>query len=385
MPILPGETHRKIQRRDRERGGPDRLGEEGILHIVTSGDKRYFAKQWYSVSEKRIMNDPETETSPASPYWHKVKFYEGQLIHAAFPDISVHMAASYDPRIQKNVEGEYEFKHDAGRPVTVTREVAADAELMRQRDAITNPVYDHMLGYHRDTQHGWYATPEQRHEFYRLIAEGDANLEQIFGSEGFVLDMTIRGEFPGGGVTIHNAKEIADRASINNNPNSPLARFWRSGVIAIHPHINFIPEGRDPKTQAVQGKYLEFGIFDLQRFVQQWRNGHTQTEFTALIPKLRRYELARVLDDLFDRITNREYANGSWSCHHPEVKAALFKVTEAIRQKCEEYSPVLLQQLYSPTINEVERIVDQNPSRPAIVAGLLELADRVRTLPVTSE
>lgn len=112
MPILPAETQRKIQRREREFGGPDRMGEEGILHIVASGDERYFAKQWYTVSEKRLTNEPAEGTSPASPYWHKVKFYEGKLIQEAFPDIAVEMAAAYDPRLQKNA---------AGRMVTLTK------------------------------------------------------------------------------------------------------------------------------------------------------------------------------------------------------------------------------------------------------------------------
>jgi hypothetical protein len=382
MPLLPLETHQKIRRREQEHGGPDRMGEEGILHIVTSGDERYFAKQWYTVSEKRMTSEPETEVSPASPYWHKVKFYEGQLIHAAFPDISVQMAAAYDPRIQKNADGVYEFTHTAGRPVTLTKEVAADPALQGERDAITDPLYNHMLGYHRDTYHGWYASPEERREFYRLIAESDKKIETLFGSEGFILDLTLYGPPLDGGITMHNAKEIADRSKVNNRSNSPLARFWRYGVLAIHPHINFIPEGKDPNTQTIRGKYIEFGIFDLQRFVHAWQADHGSDQLREVIPKLRRYELARALDDLFDRITNREYANGQWSCHQPAVKAALFKVTEAIRHKCEDYSPVLLQQLYSPTINEVERIVNRNPEQPMIIAKLTELAERIFALPV---
>lgn len=384
MPILPAETHRKIERRDREVGGPDRMGEEGILHIVTSGDERYFAKQWYTVSEKRVTHDPAEGTSPASPYWHKVKFYEGKLIQAAFPDIAVQTAAAYDPRIQKNESGHYEFKDEAGRPVTLTKAVQPDEQLMRQRDAITEPLYDHMLGYHQQTQHGWYASPEERREFYRIIATADEDLKKLFGSDGFVLDLTLYGgPPPAGGVTIHTAKAIADRSTMNNKPSDPLARLWRYGVIAVHPQMNFIPEGKDAKTQTVRGKYIEFGIFDLQRFVQAWQRDHSTAETTALLPKLQRYELARVLDDLFDQITNRAYDGGAWRCNHPAVKAALFQVTEAIRQKYEDYpSTEILRQLYEPTMNAVERIVHASQDRAAIIVGLHDLAVQITELPV---
>lgn len=382
MPILPGETQRKIKRRHLERGGPDRMGEEGILHIVTVGDERYFAKQWYNVGEKRLITDPASETSTASPYWHKVKFYEEKLINAAFPDVTVQMAAAYDPRIQKNPAGQYEFDYSAGRPVTLTKEVKADAALMQQRDAITNPLYDHMLSYHQVTQYGYSATPDERREFYRLITEANDKLDQLFGNEAMALNFTVSGQAPPRDITINNAREIAQRASVKNYPNSLLARFWRYGILAIHPQVNFIPEGKDAITNTVQGRYIELGIFDIDRFIQQWQQDHTQAEMDALLPKLKRYELARTLDDLFDRIVTKEYFEGDWTCYQPEVKAAVFQVTEAIRRKCEEYSLVLLSQLYGPTLAETDRIVQRNPAQQSIIAGFTDLAKRITAIPV---
>lgn len=55
MPILPGEIKRQVDKKPR----PDRMGEEGILHIVQQGDERYFAKQWYKNQDTQMAVSPE--------------------------------------------------------------------------------------------------------------------------------------------------------------------------------------------------------------------------------------------------------------------------------------------------------------------------------------
>lgn len=190
MPILPNEVRGKIQQRRIERINiPDRLGEEGILHLVNFNEERYFAKEWYTISEKRLHMSIESGGSPASPYWHKVKTYESHLIHAVVPELTLRVAASYDPRITKDNGGEYQFAYQTGRPVHVTPEVKADPVLQEQRDAVIVPTYAHMLGYHDETHHGWYATPDERANFYRVIAEADEQLEALFGQEALTIPL----------------------------------------------------------------------------------------------------------------------------------------------------------------------------------------------------
>lgn len=384
MPILPQEVKRKIQQRRIERlNVPDRLGEEGILHLVNFNDERYFAKEWYSVAEKRLTFPIESGSSPASPYWHKVKTYESHLIQAALPDLTLRVAASYDPRIVKNDAGEQTFAYQTGRPVHVTPEVKSDPDLQAQRDAIIGPTYDHMFDYHKQTQHGHLATPEQRATFYRVIADADANLEKLFGEDTLAISLTANQPLTEA-ITLQNAKKIADQTTVNDNGRGP-AQMWKHGILPIHAHFNFIPEGKD-ESGAVQGKYIEVAIFDLNRYYNQVQAEQGDTAAQGLVSKIERYRMYRMLDDLFDQIIWEDYkVTGDDTAHSPEVQTAVFQLLEVVRSLCDKYSNSILDQLYQPILGSVGRIVESGQVSATMAAEITKLAQHIKTLPVAHE
>lgn len=379
MPILPGETHRKIKQRQLERLSiPDRMGEEGMLHLILIGEEQYFAKQWHTIAEKRRTMSLEAEGSPASPYWHKVKKYEADLVKAALPEYTVRVVASYDPRIRRDDAGEYHFAYQTGRPVTITPEVKADPQLMQQRDASVLPTYDMMFRYHQETEHGAYATVDQRAEFYRVIAESDDKMQQLFGEENVALFLAAQQPF--GQVTLDTAKQIADQ-TVLTKPNTPLSRLWKNGILAIHPHFNFIPEGKTSDGK-VKGKYLEVAIFDLERYWQQLRLNRGDRGAEAMVGAIERYQLVRALDALFDDLINQDYGDRSNLVHQAEVQTALFRCTEAVRQRCEQYSTEIIRQIYHPILNEVRLIIKQATNVAMAQRGIAELTQRITHLSV---
>ena len=121
-----------IYKQIKEKKLPDKLGEEGILHIVEARNTYYYAKQWYAIGEKRLGSPIEANASPASPYWHKLKYFEYNLIHKLFPQNTVAVVGSIDPRIGKDAT----FMHNTGRPITITQRVAGDIGQIVQRDNI---------------------------------------------------------------------------------------------------------------------------------------------------------------------------------------------------------------------------------------------------------
>lgn len=375
MPFLPREVRQRIDRRQKETKGHDWLGEEGILHRVSfdgEGQKRYVAKQWYSTAEKRQGMPIESGGSPTSPYWHKVKFHEYGLIHSAFPDQTVEIVAGFDERIHRGPNGEYNFVFQTGRPVTMTKEVEADPTLMAERDAIVDPLYERMFAYHTATQHGRTATPEQRAQFYHVIAQANVELDQLFGPELMQLPVVAHEGESISSIDVTTVRQVAEKLTVTD-PTNPLAHFWQYGILAIHPQLNFIPEGAGGPPGKVRGKYIEFIIFDLQRFHDQWNREHSPEETARVVPKITRYYMYRVLDDLFCRIVLLGSYNTQLHLDTPEVQTAVFHITEALRKKCEQYSPRILPQCYDPILAEVKRRVENARMENDLVAALEQM------------
>ncbi|PIR77323.1 MAG: hypothetical protein COU30_03110 [Candidatus Magasanikbacteria bacterium CG10_big_fil_rev_8_21_14_0_10_38_6] len=123
-----------MARQIQEKKEPDEIGEEGILTKIelpiptktkTNDDtETYFAKQWYDNQERQTPDKahPEKGGELMSPYFHKIKYYESQLIHKALPEQTIRIEAAYDPRI--DTQGQFSAtKKDF--PVTITKEVNA--------------------------------------------------------------------------------------------------------------------------------------------------------------------------------------------------------------------------------------------------------------------
>lgn len=382
MPILGREVNSQIDRRK-----PDRTGEEGVLFRVQTADNNYIAKQWYGMNEKRLTHYSEEESSPCSPYWHKVKFYEYKLIHAAFPDNTLEMVATFDERITKQPDGTYDFNFSTGRPTTVSKEVVGDPDLMQQRDAIVKPVYDHMLGYHDTTRHGHYATAEQRAEFYRVIAVADEELRELFGgSQMQAYLMSKPGQLPEGDIMINmrSINNLLQQGMIADTDNE-MTNFLKSGILPIHPELNYIPEGMNELSGDTHGTYIELGIFNPEAFWSTWRKNHSAEDSKKVFSHLERFQMFKILDDMFDKMTHRAYENNNGLQYEDEIQTRFFRILEALRVHCEKISPQILQQLYDQVIQAVEDVFEQSANQKILIRNLDELHLRVTNIRTESE
>lgn len=382
MPLLGSEIRKRMPRRFGEKPLPYKIGEEGVVYRIPKLDRSYIAKQWYGSQEKRLAGYPEDEHSPTSPYWAKLKFYEYDLIHRARPEFTLNMVASFDERLTKNPEtGEWDFSYSVGRPVTVSEEVVADPELLAQRDAITDPHYDFMHGYHRTTGHGRNATPEQREEFYRNVAQVDEQLEEVLGANQLLLPLA-RELRPGESnrVDTEHIIEMVERGLVVDNGN-PVSQLLRYGIFAIHAHLNFIPTGRDDAGK-VKGTYIECALVHPGAYYGQMREEQGEAAAKKALPSLERFQRYKALDALYDTVIMPLWISGNTRIHTEGVRNSIFHVCEAVRIKCEEANNSILESLFDPVRVEMNRIISESSNEVSAVQALEELKQTVLTLPL---
>src|SRR3989338_2140514 len=284
MPFPFEKIGRKIQKNE----PPDKLGEEGVLHLIESDNNNYYAKQWYAIAEKRIGAPLESGFSPASPYWHKLKFFEYSLIHRMFPENTIAMVASIGPGISSKGE----FTHDKGRPITITREVAGDTQLVKKRDSIIDPTYQKMHAYHEQTDHGWKATADERATFYRIVSETDEKIRKLFGKELKISKFDPNRPLESLPILIEEAQSI--------NPDSVIFKFLQCGIVPIHPEFNFIPEEPTTRNLPPHGTFIELTIIDPKRFFEKASEEGKMDKKTAIA--FNKYALYLQLDMMYDRI-----------------------------------------------------------------------------------
>lgn len=373
MPILGPEIRRKMPRRFGEKPLPYKVGEEGVVYRIPGVDRSYIAKQWYGSQEKKLVGDPDDEHSPSSPYWAKLKYYEYKLIHQARPEFTLKMVASFDERITKNQEtGEWDFSYSVGRPVTVSEEVDADPELLAQRDAITDPQYRFMLDYHARTRHGQIATPAQRQEFYRNVAEVDERLEAVLGRQQLLLPLAreLR-EGESLRVDVDHILEVVQSGLIADNGN-PVSQLLRYGIFAIHPHLNFIPTGRDNEGK-VKGTYIELALVYPPAYYRAMRAEHGEAAAQKALPALERFQRYKMLDALYDTVVMPLWLSGNALIHTKRVRNSIFHVCEAVRRKCEEANNSILESLFEQVRTTMIEIISEEHSEGRAVHGLEEL------------
>lgn len=139
------EVARQVQRKKEQDPRWDDRSEEGVFHIVSADGTRYWVKQWYKMHDKAKGIKATENASPCSPYWHKLKYYEYQLIHEAFPDHTIELVSCYDERISKTGASEYAFNIFSGQPATVSVEVTGDPVLSTQRNEALKRAYAVLL------------------------------------------------------------------------------------------------------------------------------------------------------------------------------------------------------------------------------------------------
>ncbi len=323
MPIQPQEIKRSVDRKSR----PDTMGEEGILHIVEQNDERYFAKQWYKNHDTQLAVSPEHGGSPMSPYWHKLKFYEYQLIHDVFPDATVEMVGGFDPRIKKEADGSHSFDMSSGRPFTVTKEVLGDPIKTAQVRNVLDQAYALMLPY-RDAVRGRPKNDAGEAAFMRVVFKADQAIQEILGKE---LHLE---QFQGGYTSKEFERLIATVKQVD--PNSRMIALLECGVVPIHPEFNFIPGTKETHPQSPHGVFIECAIRDINRFRlgvnKRFIQPQQAADKAALNAKMERYLLYRTLDQMFDHFLRTPLGPKEAWKFDPAVQTAIFHLLEYVKK-----------------------------------------------------
>lgn len=329
MPRLPRDIERAIGRSDPEEKW---YGEEGILHRIGLDDGRYFAKQWrgkhYEGEQagRSVTYAEERGFSPASPFWHKVKFYEAKLVHDAFPDSTLEMSVAYDPRITPDADGGATFIPDAGRPVTVTREVEGDPKLRAERDDIVSDAYDDVWASRSPDAWGVMRTKHQSGAFYRA----DVAMAERFGRELFPPIVSHAADMRT--WTTRNIEAVRGWY-----PKSELLEMLEAGLIPVHPGVNFIPTAESDSLRGPKGVYLELVIGDLDRLRAKLHERCGDDACRAQVDRrIERYAMYRVLDEIYDSIFIDQSLLGPMDIlNDPEVMNAAFQMLRAAQERIE--------------------------------------------------
>jgi len=125
-------------------------------HYARHGYEYFFGNDHVAViNPDRVLNldqdskyfkPAEHEPFLYTPFWVKMRFYEARAVNLALPEITAHMAASYDPRlsIEKQEDGnkKVQFDNEAGLPITVTTAVPnVDVKRLKKRNRVLSRVY----------------------------------------------------------------------------------------------------------------------------------------------------------------------------------------------------------------------------------------------------
>lgn len=333
MPLLPRSVEAGLANQK-----PEIIGEEGVLYKIPLRNEVYFAKQWRG---KHFVDAPvtysvESGKTPVSPYWHKVKFYEGALVHQAFPESSIEMAASYDPRIKRSApSGDWAFDKEGGRPVTVTLEVKGDKDVQALRDEIIRAGYARMYAAQEPDRKGvmrkkrMWVEEEMRTGSESAVGDTDDKVRKLLGDELHV-----------GLYNPAHPKESLERLQLlaeKHHPNSLLIPFFEHGLVPVHPEFNFIPT-RAPDASGPKGVFLEVAIIDHEVLLEKLLEKASSPEEKVLLKrKMNRYLLYRKLDEIYDELFFDRY--------NPRVKDprlenadlhnAVFQLLEAIKRHAE--------------------------------------------------
>lgn len=307
-------------------------GEEGILYRIGLDDGRYFAKQWRGKhyegeqSNRSVTYAEDSKRSPASPFWHKVKFYEAKLIHDAFPDSTLKMSIAYDPRITPDADGGATFTSDAGRPVTVTRDVEGDPGLRAERDRIIKNAYDEVWLSREPDDKGVMQSRRECGAFYLA----DIAMAQRFGHELFPPIVSHAADMPA--WTKRNMENV-----MLHYPKSELLEILEAGLVPVHSGVNFIPTAESDPERGPQGVYLELVIGDLDRLRARIHERCNDDACRAQIDRrIERYAMYRVLDELYDGIFIDQAILGPTDVlNDPEVMNAAFQMLRATQERIE--------------------------------------------------
>jgi hypothetical protein len=329
MPILPSSIERAIQNQPKQ----IKEGEEGILHTIQLNQEHYFAKHWrgkhYKTGSGKESVAYSRETNwktPVSPFWPKLKFYETQLIHDALPGLIAKIEYAFDPRVSRNGKA---LDIKKGRPVTVTKDVKGNPNLRKQRDKIVDSMYDNYFKQagidERGMLLGSYTTSIQ-------VAKIDRDIQNTFGKYLDVRKHIHTSTF----LNKKNVDRFVEKVSQEYH-DTDIEKMVRAGVTPIHAELNFIPT-KKATDGTIRGVFIEVGIFDLERLADALVQ---QGVSRALVERrIKRYELLRVLDDMWDELTYPRHGNMRHQNLHEDsdIMTGLFLALDALREKYDKNS-----------------------------------------------
>ncbi len=312
-------------------------GEEGILHGIALGDKRLYAKEWRGkhfegehIAPESYSYEDRSEMTPVSPFWFKLKYYEGLLLDTAFPGQTLRVHAAYDPRISVDEQvSNFAFGH--GRPITITPAVESGSDAQKRRDELIDTTYNEYFAHFQPNDRGILKSKNmlgmvclQRADWQMLDELG----EEFMGQEVHWDNPT---------KTLHEW----ERAITAINPRSIIIDFLRSGLLPNHPTFNFIPT-QERSERGAEGVFIEVVILDPELLRRRLLERDSSPEYQKQINwKINRYLLFKALDEAYDELFLAQHSSDGTLKHDPEILNQVFRLLERIRQRIEKSTDTL--------------------------------------------
>jgi len=356
MPLL----QRKFER---ARAGktPDVMGEEGALYK----DGPYWIKRWSSSHEQGFgISDRYIETSVVSPHWTKFQFWQNQVIHTLFPDMTLDIVASYDPRIKKEDDKTLSFSTQGGKPTTISRDVPVKGSAAQgYQDVVhglykeTAPDFDtirNTVGTENDVD------PEVRQRYDTVWEDAEDRLLEMLGTEEFRLFQgDIREETQGpGGLEKYQLKLEAKIRELN--PKSQTLALMKAGICPVHPAINFVPREPDSDSEmSPDGTFLELRIMNFPR-MERYIRKLPEKERRRVEGKWNKFMVYNDASGMFDSLLMHIIMEGKCSFPNSEVETLIYHLIDALVQKSDNGKNI---RRYGMAMSRIDRETRQLISR----------------------
>jgi hypothetical protein len=310
---------------------PTAEGDEAKLYRVKVNGEAYWAKKWHrSQIDERWMMQRLQKGSATSPYFHQLRKAEYDLIHRAFPGITVEMVDAYDERVQ-GTEKQPKFDMSGGKPTTVTREVKGDPELMAKRNEIVEKGAERSRQYMRSAEMGLIDVGQAQRYIMQTRADAEDAMQKLVGPE---LQLPIY-EFAG--LSWEQAEPQIIQKLRRQNPENTIIELLEWGIMPAFPEGNFIPGDKETHPRPPHGTFIELKLKYPDKFRRKLEKELSEKEQQTFKADLDKYELYKKLDEMFyDILFSVRYpgTKSQWPMK-PDFQSAVFRTLEAVKNACE--------------------------------------------------
>lgn len=279
MLLSPEELRREVEPQIPDQARADFRGEEAFLSRVQVQGEPHWAKSWYrthaDLRRHGLTMPLRMNAAALSPFFHRVRELEYNIMHQAFPEVTVDMVGAYDPRIQSEENGNV-FNMLGGRPVTVTAEAQGDDILAPQVMQVKRDVfYARIIPYVDDRRGRGLRVESNDPTIMAARADADRRIQQIVGPH---VHLTGPND-PGFGS--QSSFQIRSRLA-QRSPKNVMIDMIDAGIMPTHPEFNFVPGDRETHPRPPHGTFLEMQIYDPEKlrqwFIRQGRSGSMSKE-----------------------------------------------------------------------------------------------------------